>query len=290
MRVAILNREPSVYPGGDLIAIQELQRALYRQDVKSEYIFGNWKPKDLRDFDLVHVFHCNFTWSQINFDGVIASGKPFVVTPVFYPTQELGLDYVRIREYLLKARAVLPFSHTEAEELTNAVGRDMRVRAIPNGTGKQFRGEKRSHSRVLVVGARSGDKQNSAVLTACRVMGIPCYEAVNEPYELMPIIYRSYGVFVNFSGSERMSLTIGEALCSMCRVIATTANRGNEWYPGIVTVSPNDFDGLPKKIYDACHSDDWDYRPNEEAQSLTWDWTAQRTIDEYAEALNHHAV
>ncbi len=93
-------------------------------------------------------------------------------------------------------------------------------------------------------------------------------------------------VFVNASGSERMSLTIGEALCADCRVLATNQNWGNEWYEGLVTFDPTDETKLEHLIRWALNSPTWDYRPNAAARCITWDWVAGKLEEVYREVLS----
>ena len=70
-----------------------------------------------------------------------------------------------------------------------------------------------------------------------------------------------------------MSLTIGEALCAGCRVMATTGNRGNEWYgDGLYTFDPKDL--TADMIERAYNAKEWDYSPNAAARKLTWDSVA----------------
>ncbi len=92
-------------------------------------------------------------------------------------------------------------------------------------------------------------------------------------------------MFVNASDSERMSLTIGEALCANCRVLATTGNWGNSWYQGLVTFDPKDESKLEHLIRWALASPTWDYRPNAAARCLTWEWVAMKIEAVYKEVL-----
>lgn len=288
MKVAVLNREPSAYPGGDLVAINALIYAIHELSVNVtvEYIYGQWVPEQLRSFDLIHIFHCNFGWSRINFEGAINSKVPYVVTPVFYPEFTYGVEAPEMAQWLRGAKAVMPFSHREASILIKEIGGIM-VHIIPNGTANAFHADISSENRlgVLAVSARDGEKNIDRVRNACASLGFPYVQAVGVPHSMMPAIYRRSKVFVNASGSERMSLTIGEALCSGCRVLATKHNWGNEWYPGLATIDPDNDIQVMAKIESAYKAPVWDYRPNIVAKSMTWRLMAQKLIDVYKQVL-----
>ena len=121
---------------------------------------------------------------------------------------------------------------------------------------------------------------------ACALAGLQFEVFRHIPYDLMPMAYRRYRVFASASRSDRMSLAVGEALCSGCRVISSTANRGNEWYYGLATVSPDSAIVEWAKWLRAAHEcATWDDRPNMAARAMTWDVVAERLKVEYERAL-----
>ena len=91
MRIAILNRAPSAYPGGDLLTIADTIAALGRQGIEATYVHGEWGPDDLQPFDLVQVKHCNFGWSWFNFTQTWASGKPALMSSFMRNAQLVAL-------------------------------------------------------------------------------------------------------------------------------------------------------------------------------------------------------
>jgi glycosyltransferase involved in cell wall biosynthesis len=129
-------------------------------------------------------------------------------------------------------------------------------------------------------------KNEDKIEEACHALGIPFTLIFAYDHAEMPEQYRKYKVFISASTTERMSLVVGEALCAGCRVLATTANRGNEWYPGLATIDPN---GTPEhfeeRIGKTYHADSWDWSPNTAARHLTWDGVTQKLIGIYQEAL-----
>ncbi len=279
-----------------MLTIDDLTAALKEFDVEATMMQGWWKPKELQGFDLLHIRHCNFTWSQYNFDGARASGVPYVVTPMFYPRADLGMDYDDIRGALEGAVAVVPQSWREWDEIQEACQPNhieaRMVEAVPNGTDARFHAPNANggHQRkgVLCVSARAGDKNTRLVQMACERLGLPYKEATTIDHKFMPLVYRQFRVFVNASDSERMSRTVGEALCAGCRVVAPVGNRGNEWYgPRLHIVDPQDAQALSEAIDFAYHSPNWDYSPNEKARAMTWRETARRMSEIYREVLVH---
>ena len=283
MRVAFLNRDRNAWVGGDVIAIDRTIEALERIgiDVVCQ------PRKSLERCDLAHIFHVNFPWAHDNFDWVQKVGMPYVVTPIFYPIG-FDIDKLKIGRNLEKAKAVFPFSVREGHEMCDWVGREIPFLPIPNGTDRTFHCEISSAARegVCAAAARDGGDANrkgaDRVAAACKHAGIPFDFITGRSIDEMPGEYRRYRVFVSASSTDRMSLTIGEALCAGCRVLATTENRGNEWYPGLVTIDPAMGPAsMAEKIKDAYCADRWDWSPNEAARRITWDGVATMLAGEY---------
>src|SRR5437667_4154988 len=136
MKVAFLNRSPCAYPGGDVLSINETIDALKPLGVEAKYVHGEWGSGDLQPFDLVHVKHVNFSWSKWNFEQVWASGKPYVVQPVFYPRTDLGMSAREIARAVADAACVIPYTWAEWSSLCEHIEyelQDIRVQCIPNG-------------------------------------------------------------------------------------------------------------------------------------------------------------
>lgn len=298
MRVAFLNRQRSTHPGGDLTQIDATMQALTAGGIECEYAPEGWSHDWLRTFDLAHVFHLNFSWSTYNWTRCVEARVPYVLTPIFYPSTDLGADANTMRCGLYHASYVTPNSHREYEELIATLAIQPvetfdypAALPIPNGTDRVFAGLPTSEGRrgVICVTPREGDKNTSVVAEVCHQLGLPyrCVTGIESRDELARV-YRSALVFVNPSTSERMSLTTGEALVAGCRVIDTVHNRGNSWYgDGLVRVDPRDVSILRAQIDVAYRvSDrDWDYSPNKAASRLTWDVVADQLERVYRRVL-----
>jgi len=294
MKVAILNRDPHAHPGGDVLSIRDIVNALRRRGVDAEYVFGHWVAEDLRKFDLVHIRHCNFGWSWFNLTQTWESGQPYVLTPMFYPSFNLGMDRDQIFKAVSWSKAVAPFSRAEWNEMQELVGvHHDHVAFIPNGTLEEFHcsdvcgGDGRRG--VLCVSARKGDKKSELLEWCCKEGSLPLTLACGVEPEDMPDLYKSHKVFINASDSERMSRTIGEGLCAGCRVLATRYNRGNEWYgTGLSLIDHERPDHLLSRLlwaHNIADDNDWNYEPNRLARALTWDRVAEDLMKLYEEVL-----
>lgn len=291
MRIAFLNRKRDVWIGGDLIAVDATIEALNRlPDTYAAYIDVGQEAL-LAGFDIAHLYHCNFDWALDNHTAVLAAGIPYVLTPLYYPEVQ-GADQKKVAALLQGAKVVLPFSQAERDELLQDTGLVLPCEAVPNGTSLAFHHGRQYHASsrrgVLCVAARGeAEKQCALVRSICAEMSIPFRLVAANAHITMPLVYASAKVFVNASLSERMSLTVGEALCSNCRVLATDKNRGNEWYPGLETLDPADKKQMEDQIVYAYALDDreWNYAPNKAARDLTWESVASRLVSIYTYAL-----
>lgn len=301
MNIAFLNRDRHSHPGGDIIQIDATIAALARIGIEAVYLPHDCSGADLAVFDLCHLFHCQFGWNLKYWLNIREAHKRFVVTPIFYPTH-WEFNKNNVEAMLSEAEYILPFSSEERREICyhlpnqNLLSRSI---LIPNGTDEVFHAPNATMERegVLCVAAREGDKNTDRVERICKDLGIPFTLACGVPHSEMPTIYKRHRVFVNASDSERMSLTIGEALCAGCRVLATVHNRGNEWYPEIEGIDPSNELDLKKMIDNSYNSPkvfafgdynrlgNWDYTPNESARKLTWDSVAMRLAKVYQECL-----
>lgn len=305
MRLAILNRERSAFPGGDNLSIDDTIAALEPLGIHATLMQGWWKPTELKGYDAALVYHCNFSWSQYNFEGVRAAGIPYVMRPMFYPRLDLGMGADDIRMAVDCAAAVVPMSWREWDEMQRMCGptdgstahrlEHRRVEAIPNGVSERFHYANAnggtSRRGVLCVAARAGDKNCRKVEDACMRLGLPYKQATTLDYKFMPLVYRAFRVFVNASDSERMSRTVGEALCAGCRVLAPKGDRGGEWYgKGLHVIDPDDEAGMQEAVDYAYHAPNWDYSPNERARTLTWRKTAERMAEVLREVVAARAV
>jgi hypothetical protein len=266
-----------------------LMSALGKLGVECTNLYGDWGPESLHEFDLVVIYHCNLSWSHDNWQKTLRSRRPYVVLPIFYPTDQLGMTYSDIRRMFESAKAVVPLSFSEAREITSLTGFTGPFHIIPHGTEKRFHhpnatGDAADRKFVMCANARGG-KGVETVERICNQMKIPFRYVTGVPHEKLHLIYRQARVFVHASPDDRMSLTVGESLCAGCRVISSTRDRGNEWFPGIMECDPGNDVALHEAIQWAWNNPDWDWRSNERAREMTWEVAARRWLRLYEEAL-----
>lgn len=278
MRIAFLNRG-RVHPGGDLVALDATMAALRKRG--HTCVETGWDRLALKAglFDLAHIYHCNFDWSWGNYEAVRDVGLKYVLTPIYYPGPLLsGINLRQLNSITLDAAMICPF--TTYEGLFIDVQSSRRIRVIPNGTSPKFHGPNHTplttDQSVLCVSARGKeDKGIPMVERICKRLNVRFNCVYGVPQENARAWYEWSLVFVNASTSERMSLTTGEALCAGCRVLDTNQNWGGEHYPGLVRFDPTDEGQLERLIRWALVSPHWDYRPNEFARTLTWEYHAE---------------
>lgn len=284
-------------PGGDCVALDATMDALRKRGIECVETGWDRNAMGAGNFDLAHIQHCNFSWSWGNYEAVRDVGLLYVLTPVFYPGPLLsGITAENLQEIISGARAILPFSQKERGAIWTMNwgmgGRhDLPFKVLPNATSREFHApdghEHQPTLDVVCVSARGDSDKNIPMLR--RILGRVCGDNFTVATGLsrsdLADAYKHHRVFVNASESERMSLTIGEALCAGCRVLATDQNWGNSHYPGLVTFDPTDELHLEHLVRWALTSRDWDYRPNAAARCLTWEWVAEKLEGVYREVL-----
>lgn len=285
MRVAVLNRDHRVYPGGDQVHIEELSRELRLLGIKRIYS-PQWAINELKSFDFLHLYHLNFNWCYDNYQLACESGVPYVLTCIFYP-KLYTLDVPRMRQIVDGASAVVCYSQAEADELERFLGQKA-THIIPPGVASRFHNYQGPQYRtgVCTSAGRPGEKNASLIQTKCRKLKLPYKHIYGVPHGLIHNEYFKYRVFVNASNSERFGLTILEALAANCRVLATVHSRGLEHLPGIVTIDPQNTSDLDAKLVSAYDSEGWDFTPNEAARKMSWTSAAMKYQEIYGAAEN----
>lgn len=284
MKVCFLNRGRETHPGGDVLALDATMAALRRKGVHVEETGWDVERMKAGEFDLAHVFHCNFDWSFGNARAVRAAGLKYVLTPIFYEGLLSGITSEELKWIIYTAERVLPFSKREVSEVRVAAFLHPHPSIIiPNGTDPIFHDTSDAMKRigVLCVSARGeNDKGIPQVKAICEKLRFPFTCITGIPHDQLPPIYKAYRLFVNNSDSERMSLTVGEALCAGCRVVSNHGNRGSEHFRNLVV------DYIHEDLIARSYNlPDWDYLPNHDARQLTWDLVADRLIKVYEEVL-----
>jgi len=284
MKIAWLNRGRHTHQGGDLIQLDATMEALRRRGI--ECVETGWDAEKIRrgNFDLCHIMHSNFDWSWGNYQAVMCAEKPYVLTPIYYPGLLAGINEKQLKTIVHGAELVLPFSNREAQELREAVGY-FPYEAIPNGTDPIFHCDTPASERegVLCVSARGeNDKNIPLVKAACEKLGIPFTCVTGVPHSEMPAIYAKHRVYVNASESERMSLTVGEALCAGCVVVDNPGNRGSEWYGGYhCREELRNIDYWLPALYRSHVNWGRFTDANKWARQFTWDYVADRLSEIY---------
>jgi len=288
LKIAFLNRGRESMPGGDCIALDATMAALRRKGVHAEETGWDVARMKAGEFDLAHMCHVNFSWCWGNYEAIreVRIDFPYVLQPIFYNGLLSGITIKQLREMIRSARHIIPFSTVERDEIREVQSVETippPYTIIPNGTDEAFHCTIDPMKRVgvLCVSARgTEDKGIPKVKAICEKLRIPFTAISGIPHDQLPPIYKAHRLFVNASDSERMSLTVGEALCAGCRVVSNHGNRGSSHYRNLVV------DYIQEDLIARSYNlPDWDYTPNHDARMLTWDSVAERLIKVYEEVL-----
>ncbi len=289
MRVAILSRERSTHPGGDLIHIDAVTRELSMMGVERVYFDGcrggkGLPPGELEGFDLIHQYHINVSWVRECVQSGIRSGLPMVVTCVFYPSGNLGVSWEETKEWLWSMDGVLVYSAKEEKLIRERCGYTGAIDYVYPGVSPTFFGPDDVAGRhgVLTVEAREGAKNTKSVEEACAKLDLFYWKVTGIPHAKLPDIYRKARVYVLPSNPEAWGHTVLESLAAGCRSIITEVSGAVEWLPGLVTVDPaSNVATMVSLIKWAYETKQWDYRPNQAARRMTWRKCAEKTLNVY---------
>jgi len=265
-KLALLNRNPKLWLGGDVIQMEEMGLELSKH-FECTYIHNS--HIDLAPYEYSILFHCNTDFALAHARNLKRHNKKYIVNAIFYP----HTNTQAIVNYICKnAEAIVFFSKREQEEFNKEIFVDKPQFIIPNGTSSRFYNKNVLETATGVISASPrNDKGEDDIKEICKELKIPYIETKDIRHSDMPEHLKQAKVFVNGSKSERMSLSTAEALCAGLRVVDTKYNRGNEWYKGIVTVDTFDRDAVKSAIKKAYFDKDWDFTPNDEARKLKWE-------------------
>lgn len=311
LRVMLNNRDPRPM-GGDMVQVYETRDALKKIGV--EATFSCSAGEDLSGYDLVHMFHMNFTWSWNFYQNAKRQGKPLVISSIFYPTEGAGVSFAQQKEMAEYANALISLSSFESGEIRHCLGFEKKITLIPNGVSNLFLspGESinpfgepfimsagrmehlKGHLRVLDVAMQlklpiviAGGGGHPPYLEEVKAMKYPRLVLTGEiPQEELVKYYRGCHTFVMASHSERMTLTALEAGATDANLVVTKYNGGNEWMPGLTIADALDRNDLIAKAEKEFAQPRGHARWQEFIQkNLTWDKVAEQVKQIYLEAL-----
>ena len=289
MKIAFLNRDPGMYPGGDVLSLRNLAVALGEECIGSYTIFDKTVGSPLDSYDLIVIKHMNFGWSEANFDWALRFNKPIVLQPMFYPGR-WGVTIEDMQDMVNNSVAIMPYAPSEWAEMQKAIFVEhLNVFYIPNGVGKEFIVDTLDPDRQgHVLTSRARDDAPDVVKKVCKGLGIPHEHTTGIKPEEMCYEYEKARVYVHVSDphiGERMSRAIQEALVGGCRVVCTEKNHGNYWYEtlgvpkSLFTFNPHEELDIKCAIERAWFDTNWNFRPNIVARQLTWGNSARMFID-----------
>jgi len=302
MKILVINRDPSLWTGGDAIQVENTIKAL--RELGHEVDFSSDCFTDPRGYDLVHVFHVNFFWTTPMMQECYLKKVPYIISAIYYD-KEYDNSFGTMSKLLYRAKKVVALSNREKQEMVNRFGlSEDHIAVIPNGVDKSiFFDTDMKREGVISVG-RLTDKAKGAefVIKACYEMDVPCkYVGMsfndenniklkamcnhieNIDQQHLAQLYRQAKVYVCSSLSERQSLGVLEAKACGCNIVDSVHNRGADLLPSSVIVDPLDNEALKKAIKNQLLSSSQpDYVPS-------WLDVAKQIEKVYDKATNRRA-
>ncbi len=168
MRVILVNREPSLWEGGDSRKVAQLLRLLPAYGVDAT--FRSVLDESI-DCDLVHIFHCSFPTSH----AAIQQIKRHSHVPVVVSTIYSGESIPRAKQQAVidHAAALICLSPGEGEYIAKRLFMDLRkVRFICNGVDPMFDVAPAEGKYVLCVGRIQEQKNQLQLALAARCLGL----------------------------------------------------------------------------------------------------------------------
>jgi glycosyltransferase involved in cell wall biosynthesis len=295
MRILLQNRDEKGHFGGDMVQLHAYEQALKKLGHEAVYSSAMFN-QDVSGFDMAWLFHVNFGWSWLQYQSL--QGLPYFLFAIFYP-QEFDVTKGQMRELAENAKAVFFLSNKEKEEFEAFVGPFLKYNpvVVNNGVNKDlFYPGQEERKYVFSCGRLESGKGHLKVIQACKELQIPVVVAGslgdqtykdfciaenygqilnNIPYDQIGDYYRKAKVFVNASESERCSLTLIEASACGCGIVATTENRGNEWFGDkLETFNPWNMNDLKEKLWTQ-----WNVPTSLEDKIISWEDTVKQILE-----------
>lgn len=286
-----------MWTGGDMIQVRAYERALRDQGYNAQYEFNS--SLDISKYDMVWLFHINFSWTWEHYHNCLKYKKPYCVFTVFYPFEVGDMPKQRMIEILAKAEHIFCLSTTEGREMNAFLEHDFSFIPINNGVDKKifYPAQKIEDSFVISAGRWEQLKGHARVIEACRDLNIPvvviggmgnmdyynyCRGLWDKANCLMEIdqnqladYYRQARVCVCASESERNNLTLLEAAACGCGIVASIYNRGNEWFPQDLSTTDLHPENLKEQI-----KQEWDNPSNYSQLILNWEDVINNVLGE----------
>lgn len=267
MKVLVINRDPSLWVGGDAIQVENTIKAL--RELGHQVDFTSNCFTDPRPYDLVHVFHVNFFWTTPMMQECYLKKVPYIVSAIYYD-KEYDNSFATMSKLLNRAKKVIALSNNEKQEMLSRFGiREDHIVVIPNGVDKSLFNDVDMRKEGVVAVGRLSDRAKGAeyVINACYDLRVPLtYVGMSKDDEFsremkskcdhieyldqhhLSQLYKQSKVYVCSSLSERQSLGVLEAKACGCNIVDSIFNRGADLLQSSVIVNPLDSEALKKAI------------------------------------------
>lgn len=167
MNVILLNRDHSLWEGGDRRKVEHTQEALKRLGVRATYTA---REKGDYEGDIAHIFHVSFPTAFQFFCNVRRQRLPLVVSTIYSDDR---ISYRQQEEILAYASRIIFLSQGEIDYVSERLYFDTRKAVIvPNGVSPLFDQPPLAGEFVLCVGRIQKQKNQLFLARACRLLNL----------------------------------------------------------------------------------------------------------------------
>jgi len=165
----MVNRDHSLWEGGDRQQIEYTIRALKNLGINAEYSSNTAIQYDA---DIVHLFHMSYTTAYKAYLNARRQGLPLVVSSVY---SDYNISILKQQAIIDYAAKVVFLSEGERHYVSLRVNIDTsKIEYVENGVSHLFDSLVGPGRYVLCVGRVQRKKNQLLLSRACRFLGLPC--------------------------------------------------------------------------------------------------------------------
>ena len=304
--------------GGDTNKIKNYWEELKKLDVECGYLHDIFGFDTYDDYDIIHIFHLGHDFSYKFYLEAVRTGKPIVISPIYFPNQLNPIQYrAEMAEY---ASAILYLSEGEQEEVYKIFAEhnelDKTAYIVPNGINPVFGEEgfeyihpnRPEEDYVLCVGRLDQRKNQVALARACMELDVPLL-LVGEPADDITVrgcqaiadewdglwwegpaehtrlasAYRGAKVLACPSTLEMWPNVVAEGGLAGCNLVVSEGSMTFTDFDGVYTCDQT-IDSIKRAVRKAYSDDKVSLK--KQFEGFTWENTAKQLKEIYQEVLS----
>ncbi len=294
LKLLMQNRDPLLWPGGDVVAVNGFSKALKKVGVNIVQEHDYSVPAD--EFDVVMSWSINYPWVLSHLINAKLAGKPFIVFALSTNVndknfQKLIIDY---------ADGIIFLSPSEKATVSKYLDKKIPEKKsfyVEVGVSNYFSSSKTTGKKgVLCVGRIEERKNQLNLVKACVKLNLPlkvvghiadegyysqCLQAAEgyENIEFIPYVsnselkelYIKSKVVANVATFEPWGLTIREAGLANCNILMTNKTYVKGDYPQVWWVDPKSVDNISQQLEIAYKAKNTQALKKYVADEYSWD-------------------